>query len=251
LTTSESINNKNKILLVIDNKVLIKDNLKAIFFIILFFIAFYIFFFKINIKANTIIAFEQTIFVIISAIMLVFNESLISYSSISKIINLLNNLKKKETKDIIFSIIGKEEHELSPNYEEYLNTLNERIREFKKNIEIFRKNSYRLYTIFTISGFFAIICSLSILNIEISKLLSHNIYSFLHTIKPYLIEFFMILQISLIPTWLISAYQAEKQKSQILYFFEHPSEIVKDFKKYLEEIEEKEINMSLKNINEN
>ena len=245
-----TINNiaNNKILPSIDDKVLIKDNLKLIFVFTTIFILSYIILFKINLTSELLMVFEQTIFIIISAIIVVFNESLISYSSISKITNLLNNLKKKETKEIIFSKIEKKENEISPNYDEYLNTLNERVREFKKNIEKFRKNSYKLYTIFTISGFIAIICSISIINTEtISHLKIIQLY--LHPFKIYLIEFFIALQISLIPTWIISAHQSEKQKNEIMNFFENPIEIVKDLKKYLEEIEEKEINISLNNIN--
>ncbi len=241
-------NTANKILPFIDNEILIKDNLKLISISTIIFILSYIILFKINLTSESLMVFEQTIFIIISAIIVVFNESLISYSSISKIINLLNNLKKKETKEIIFSKIGKKEDEVSPNYDEYLNTLNERVKEFKKNIEKFRKNSYKLYTVFTISGFIAIICSISIINTETINHLK-IIQSYLHPFKTYLIEFFIALQVSLIPTWIISAHQSEKQKSKIMIFFENPIEIVKDFKKYLEEIEEKKINISLNNIN--
>ena len=119
---------------------------------------------------------------------------------------------------------------------------------FKKNIERFRKNSYKLYTIFTISGFIAIICSITIINTEMINHLK-IIQLYLHPFKIYLIEFFIALQVSLIPTWIISAHQSEKQKNEIMNFFENPIEIVKDFEKYLEEIEEKKININLNNIN--
>jgi len=47
---------------------------------------------------------------------------------------------------------------------------------------------------------------------------------------------------ALVPVWIISAHQIEKQKNKILLFFTDPAKIVKDFKWYIEEIEAKNIN---------
>lgn len=236
-------NNTTNRLSMIDNKILIKDNFAIIITTSFVLSIIYLYLFKINnIDKNTIMSFEQSIFVIISAIILVFNESLISYSSISKITNLLNNLKKNENKDLIFSKIGKTNEEVAPNYDEYLNVLDKRLKEFKNQIDLFRKNSYILYSLFTISGFVAILISLTSINFSIDK----NIHSSLHIYKPFIVEFFIMIQIFLIPSWIISAYQAEIQKSEILSFFRKTSAIVADFKLYLEEIENKNIDAIIK-----
>jgi len=246
----ENKNNTNKLTARFDSINLIK-NLKSIIIYTLLFTILYLFFFKINLKTEPLMVFEQTIFIIMSVIIIVFNESLISDSSIFKIRNLLNNLKETKTKEIIFSKVGRKEDEISPNYEEYFNILNEKVEKFEKDKKIFSKNSYRLYTIFTISGFIAIICSVSSVNLIDMKIINFHINQiYLHLFKTYLIGIFIALQICLIPIWIISAHQSEKQKNKIMNFFENPIEIVKDFEKYLEEIEDKQINMYLNNINQ-
>jgi hypothetical protein len=229
----------------IDNKVFIRDyiNIKTFipFIIIIFF---YCFLFSVKID---ILSFEQAIFIIISAIILFFNESLISNSAIAKITNLLNNLTKKEIKNIVFSKIGKEEGEIEPNYDEYLKILKNRINNFKHDIETFRRKSYKLYSYFTISGFIAIILSITTIRHTILGPNLLPIIHVLHHLKPYLIELCIIFQMFLIPIWIISAYQTEKIKNNVLSFFENPSKIVEDFKKYLDEIDNKKIGAFINN----
>jgi len=76
----------------------------------------------INIKYSSaiLLTFEQAIFVILSAILFVFHESIIGYSTISKIRNSINNFKKKDIKNQVLLLIG--DSNIEKDYDEFLNT---------------------------------------------------------------------------------------------------------------------------------
>jgi len=129
----------------IDNKILIKDWFWVIVFLILLVAIIFNFYLEFNLKVENLINFEQAIFVIISAIMLVFNESLISYSTINKISTQLNKLSSKDIKEKVFiQLNSSDQNYLETQYEAYLNILKERVDIFKKSVEKFRNNSYKL-----------------------------------------------------------------------------------------------------------
>ena len=227
----------------IDNKILIKDWFWVIVFLILLVAIIFNFYLEFNLKVENLINFEQAIFVIISAIMLVFNESLISYSTINKISTQLNKLSSKDIKEKVFiQLNSSDQNYLETQYEAYLNILKERVDIFKKSVEKFRNNSYKLYMIFTICGFLVLLVGItkpSDLK-QIDELLS-NFFDTNMKLQILLTNFFILIQSLFIPIWVFAAHQAQKQKSSILMFFENPSEIVNDFKNYLDEINAKEI----------
>lgn len=78
-----------------NKKNIIKDYSSAVFVLVV--VAAIVFSLMISVKYDTatLLTFEQTIFVILSAILFVFHESVIGYSTISKIRNSINNFKKK------------------------------------------------------------------------------------------------------------------------------------------------------------
>jgi len=232
----------------IDNKILIKDWFWIIVFLILLVAVVFSAYLEFNLKVENLISFEQTIFVILSAVMLVFNESLISYSTINKISTQLNKLSNKDIKEKVFMQLNRDnQNYLETQYEDYLNVLKERVEIFKKNIEKFRNNSYKLYMIFTICGFLVLlagIIKISALN-QIDGLLS-NFFDTIMKLQSLIINFFVLIQSLFIPIWVFAAHQAQKQKNLILIFFENPSEIVNDFKSYLNEINAKDIKIILR-----
>ena len=232
----------------IDNKILIKDWFWIIVFLILLVAVVFSAYLEFNLKVENLISFEQTIFVILSAVMLVFNESLISYSTINKISTQLNKLSNKDIKEKVFMQLNRDnQNYLETQYEDYLNVLKERVEIFKKNIEKFRNNSYKLYMIFTICGFLVLlagIIKISALN-QIDGLLS-NFFDTIMKLQSLIINFFVLIQSLFIPVWVFATHQAQKQKSLILIFFENPSEIVNDFKSYLNEINAKDIKIILR-----
>ena len=75
---------------------------------------------------------------------------------------------------------------------------------------------------------------------QIDELLS-NFFDTNMKLQILLTNFFILIPSLFIPIWVFAAHQAQKQKSSILMFFENPSEIVNDFKNYLDEINAKEI----------
>jgi bacteriorhodopsin len=227
----------------IDNKILIKDWFWVIVFLILLVAIIFNFYLEFNLKVENLINFEQAIFVIISAIMLVFNESLISYSTINKISTQLNKLSSKDIKEKVFmQLNSSDQNYLETQYEAYLNILKERVDIFKKSVEKFRNNSYKLYMIFTICGFLVLLVGITKTSDlkQIDELLS-NFFDTNMKLQILLTNFFILIQSLFIPIWVFAAHQAQKQKSSILMFFENPSEIVNDFKNYLDEINAKEI----------
>ena len=102
-------------------KNLIKDYSKRVIYLV--FILSILAAFLLDVKYNTsvLLTFEQTIFVILSAILFVFHEAIIGYSTISKIRNSINNFKKTEIKDQVLLLIGVSD--IEKDYDDFLNTV--------------------------------------------------------------------------------------------------------------------------------
>ena len=199
-----------------------------------------------NIKYDTgvILTFEQTIFVILSAILFVFHEAIIGYSTISKIRNSINNFKKKDIKNQVLLLIGASG--IEKDYDDFLNTVEDDIIVFQENVTEFKRKSFTLYSIFAIFGLFAVGLSMisksSFLFTYFSSM-ETNIYFFVQ-LKYFLIDFFVISQILAIPIWVISAFQAERQKHEMMKYFEVDS-ISQKIKEYVEQTRKKSISLSL------
>ena len=199
-----------------------------------------------NIKYGTdvILTFEQTIFVILSAILFVFHEAIIGYSTISKIRNSINNFKKKDIKNQVLLLIGASG--IEKDYDDFLNTVEDDIIVFQENVTEFKRKSFTLYSIFSIFGLFAVGLSMisksSFLFTYFSVIVT-NIY-YLVQLKYFLIDFFVISQILAIPIWVISAFQAERQKHEMMKYFEVDS-ISQKIKEYVEQTRKKSISLSL------
>lgn len=190
---------------------------------------------------NSILSFEQTIFVILSAVLFVFNESIIGYTTISKIRNKINKFKEIKIKKEVLIKVGISGEETENNYSEFFRTTEEDIFYFQKSISKFKRNSFFLYLCFAIVGLLLIF--ISILDLQST---SHTFFTDfkLSSIINFLITIFIISQILSIFIWIISAYQAEKQKHNILNYFEIDN-ISKKMKIYIEEINSKKIDMTI------
>jgi len=203
----------------------------------------------ISVKYNTatLLTFEQTIFVILSAILFVFHESVIGYSTISKIRNSINNFKKKEIKNQVLLLIG--DSNIEKDYDEFLNTVEDDIMVFQENITEFKRKSFMLYSIFAILGLVIIVLSM----VDNSSLILTNFSFFkdkleiLVSTKHFMIDFFVLMQIFIIPIWVISAFQAEQQKNKMIKYFEIDTISLK-IKEYVEQTRRKSISLSLNSL---
>lgn len=110
-----------------------------------------------NVKYDTsvLLTFEQTIFVILSAILFVFHEAVMGYSTISKIRNSINSFKKKEIKEQVLLLIGNSN--IEKDYDEFLNTVEDDVIIFQESVTEFKRKSFTLYSIF---GLFAVALSI-------------------------------------------------------------------------------------------
>jgi hypothetical protein len=101
---------------------------------------------------------------------------------------------------------------------------------------------------FTVFGFFVIVSSLiSSESLFINWLLSDTItLNKLHKFKVYFLNFFICGQFFTIPIWIISAYQAQQQKNEIIKFFDVENISVK-LKEYIEERNLKNIELDIIN----
>jgi len=201
----------------------------------------------INIKYSSaiLLTFEQAIFVILSAILFVFHESIIGYSTISKIRNSINNFKKKDIKNQVLLLIG--DSNIEKDYDEFLNTTENDIIVFQENITEFKRRSFMLYSAFAIFGLLIIILSM----IDGSSIIFtyfRNKIEILSLIKHFMIDFFVLIQIFTIPIWVISAFQAEQQKHKMIKYFEIDTISIK-IKEYVEETRKKSISLSLNGLN--
>ncbi len=228
--------------IVTNKKIIIKDYPEGAFLcIFIVSIILSIIFNPINYDKNSILTFEQTIFVILSAVLFVFNEAIIGYTAISKIRNKINKFKEKHIKKEVLIKVGISGEETENNYSEFFRTTEEDIFYFQKSISKFKRNSFFLYLCFAIVGLLLIF--ISILDLQST---SHTFFTDfkLSSIINFLITIFIISQILSIFIWIISAYQAEKQKHNILNYFEIDN-ISKKMKIYIEEINSKKIDMTI------
>ena len=178
---------------------------------------------KSNSDVSILIGVEQAFFVILSAILFVFHDSIIGFTSISKLRNDINKLSSQTIKTKILQYINIQDQ--SANYDEFLTTIDREMVEFTKEADKFKQKSYKLYVVFAILGLVAITLSLIGSSIIIDK---------------YIMDFCVYSQISLILLWVVSAFQAEKQKIQ-MFSFVSTKNIKENIKKYIDSKNQKEI----------
>jgi hypothetical protein len=195
------------------------------FFIIL--IAAYLMPLQSRSDTSLLVGVEQSFFVILSAILVVFHDSVIGYQSVSKLSTDVNKLQKKEIKDKILAYINIPEQ--SDNYDEFLTKVDAYKLHFTKEFERFKRKSYKLYVLFAMLGLIAVL--LSLIN-------SSNI------IGQYIIDVCVYGQIFLISIWSISAMQAETQKVK-MFEFVSVKNIKQNIKQYIDDKTEKEIEFKL------
>jgi hypothetical protein len=221
---------------ILDQKILLKTYTGlylAIFILTIFGLPFII---NIDINSAMITGLEQSLFVILSAILFVFNDSVVGYKTVSKIKNTLDKLSKAEIKDKVLGAIGSQN---SSAYEEFLEQTKGQITKFNKVIYKFKKKSYRFYILFSFLGLAALFVTLiekdSIIITYIVKNFDQpsDIYNILSYIKSYIIEFSVVTQFLLIIIWIISAIQSEKQKANLLNYLDGTNAI-KNVKAYIE-----------------
>lgn len=230
-----------------NKKNIIKDYSSAVFVLVV--VAAIVFSLMISVKYDTatLLTFEQTIFVILSAILFVFHESVIGYSTISKIRNSINNFKKREIKNQVLLLIG--DSNIEKDYDEFLNTVEDDIIVFQENITEFKRKSFMLYSFFAIFGLMIIAISM----IDGSSFIFTD-FSFFNDkveilvgIKHFMIDYFVSMQIFTIPVWVISAFQAEHQKHKMIKYFEVDTISLK-IKEYVEQTRKKSINFRLNGL---
>jgi len=229
---------------ILNRKILIKNHPKKIIYIPLVFSIIFSYIVSLKLDISILLTFEQTIFVILSAILFVFHESIIGYSTISKIRNKINEYKKNNIKLRMLSFLNKKG--ASKNYDDFLVETERDIVNFSKGVEEFKRKSYRLYIIFTIFGFLVIVVSLiSSDSLFINFLLNDTVtLDKLSRLKVYLLNFFIFGQFFTIPIWIISAYQAQQQKNEIINFFDIEN-ISGKLKEYIQEKNLKNIELEL------
>lgn len=126
-------------------KNLIKDYSNIVIFSVLISSSLLAFILNIKSDVSMILTFEQTIFVILSAILFVFHEAIIGYSTISKIRNSINNFNKKDIKNQVLLLIGASD--IEKDYDDFLNTVEDDIIVFQENVTEFKRKSFILYSI--------------------------------------------------------------------------------------------------------
>jgi membrane-bound ClpP family serine protease len=182
---------------------------------------------KSNSDVTILIGVEQAFFVILSAILFVFHDSIIGFKSISKLRNEINKLSTEEIKFKILQYIDTPEQ--SANYNEFLTTIDKQMISFTKESDKFKQKSYKLYVIFSILGLIAITLSL--------------IGSYL-IVDKYIMDMCIYTQILLVLLWVISAFQAEKQKIQMFSFISIKN-IKTNIKNYIDSKNQEEIEIDL------
>ena len=222
-------------------KILIKSHpiLSVISIILLSSLACYILTLKIG--TEVLIGTQQALFVILSAILFVFHESVIGFQSISKVRNKINKLSSQEVKNQIMLLISASDAE--KDYEEFLTTIDKEMIRFKEDVRNFRRNSYILYVIFSLLGLIIILCSLIDGHSTIISI-TNNIQPYLHTIKLHSINFSLFAQLFLISLWIISAFQAERQKAAMFKYL-NVEQIAPNVQKYITAKRTKAINLSI------
>jgi hypothetical protein len=195
------------------------------------------YFIKLKTDTFIIIPLEQTLFIILSAVLFVFHDSMIGYENIKRIRDKIVNLKKPSNKNKIESVMGLSD--VSLEIEEFVTNTDKEIITFKNQVRKFRLNSYILYVIFSILGLMAVYISL----IESNFILLQSIKELEILTKVYIINFLLYVQMSLILVWIISAFQSEKQKSEILKYL-NAENIAPNAEKYILDKRIKDIGFS-------
>lgn len=219
---------------ILEKKILLKDADWKIWLIFILLVVFLVYILDFNMDSQIITGVQQTLFIILSAILFVFNDSIVGYKTITKIKDTLKKLENSEIKTKVLNHIGKE-NELS--YNEFIAQSEGKIIKFNKVVYKFKKNSYQLYIFFALCGLLALATILADFKIEAE---------YLKTIKINFIDTLLVIQFLLIPIWIISAIQAEKQKSDLLLYLDG-SNAVANVKKYIKDKEQIDIEESMQN----
>jgi hypothetical protein len=178
---------------------------------------------NINIDSAIITGLEQSLFIVLSAILFVFNDSVVGYKTVTKIRNTLDKLSKPEIKNKVLEAIGSTNGSV---YEEFLAQTKGQIAKFNKVIYKFKKKSYQFYILFSFLGLMALFITLierdSLIVALIVSLFEQpsDIYNTLSYLKAYIVEISIVTQFLLIIIWIISAIQAEKQKANLLNYLD-------------------------------
>jgi hypothetical protein len=191
---------------------------------------------NIDIDSTIITGLEQSLFIVLSAILFVFNDSVVGYKTVTKIKNTLDKLSKTEIKNKVLEAIGSQN---SSAYEEFLAQTKGQITKFNKVIYKFKKKSYQFYILFSFLGLAALFVTLvekdSLIITFIVSFFDQpsDIYNILSYIKSYIIEFSVVTQFLLIIIWIISAIQSERQKANLLNYLDGANAI-KNVRAYIE-----------------
>jgi len=222
---------------ILDKKTIIKDckypkTALFISFVALFVLSFECCSLKTQSNIPLVLSIEQSLFIILAAVIVVFNESVISYKNISQLRNKINKLKQNENKTNILNWMGESEH--GNSYDEFLTELDGYHVDFAKKSDKFKSRSYKLYIIFSMIGLFVIVFSLinfnNITNFLINEGIENKYIQMLLPTKYHIVNACIYTQIVLIIIWAISALQSELQKRRMIEYVE-----IKNIKKHIEQ----------------
>jgi len=240
---------------ILSQEILLKNYTKLQLFIFLATIIVLPLLINLNVDSTIITGLEQSLFVVLSAILFVFNDSVVGYETVSKIKNTLDKLSQKEIKSKVLVAIGSDN---SIAYEEFLEQTKGQITKFNKVIYKFKKKSYQFYLFFSFLGLLALFLVLIekdsiVLTITVNLLkqstTSIDAYKILLYTKSYIIDFSIITQFILIIIWIISAIQAEKQKTDLLNYLDG-ARAIENVKKYIENKNNIDISKAFETIEE-
>ena len=235
---------------ILSQKILLKNYTSTQFFIFICLIIVLPVIVNINIDSNIITGLEQSLFVILSAILFVFNDSVVGYKTVTKIKNTLDKLSQHEIKTKVLQSIGSDNGSI---YEEFIEQTKGQINKFNKVIYKFKKKSYQFYILFSFLGLLALLAVLIerdsfIINLLLSIPKEYiDMYKVLTFLKSYIIDLSIITQFLLIIIWIISAIQAEKQKADLLNYLDG-TKAIENVKKYIENKNKIDISESLDTI---
>jgi hypothetical protein len=219
---------------ILDKKIIIKDYPYWTLIIVFILSSVLSVFVKLKTDTIIIISLEQTLFVILTAVLFVFHDSMVGYENIKRIRNKIADLKKSDNKNKIESVMSL--NDVSLEIEEFLTNTDKEIITFKNQVRKFRLNSYILYVIFALLGLMVVYGSL----IENNSILVQSIKELE---KLTATVFLLYIQMLLILVWIISAFQSEKQKSEILKYL-NAENIAPNAEKYIKDKRIKDIGFS-------
>ncbi len=237
---------------ILGQKNFIKDYgiISIILFLIFTFILSLIIPLKSSSSLSVLIGIEQALFLILSAILFVFHDSIIGFKSISKLRDEIEKLKEDEIKNIILEDISLKDQ--SVNYDEFLSTIDNDMLDYTKIFQNFKRKSYKLYAIFSTFGLLAIILSLikngRALNWIINNLTLESSISCGIIYRSFIIDYCIYSQILFILLFIYSSFQAEKQKIALFNFLA-PQNIKNNINTYIEEKDNKRLSDALQTMN--